>query len=160
MQIADHNCVLEQRLNHDARISRIAGACHEWNIRLRAPSASDPDRIIRIAVFEFDPYAGADRRDQVHTHRRTSRPGQRDTRLGPGRWYRTENVGDHQHQPAALLGVDVLNHRAAKLADEISVWLRRAHGPTAGVCEINPSLESVNDCLYSPCFMLWVTLFS
>jgi len=56
-------------------------------------------------------------------------------------------------QSPAPLGIHILENRAAKLAEEGLVWVCR-HGPTTGVCVINPSRESVNDCLYSPDLML------
>ena len=66
------------------------------------------------------------------------------------------DVGHHRLDAADLQRVDVVDHRAAILAEEGTC----AHTGTVGRVEINPLRASENVCLYSPRLMSCVTLLT
>src|SRR5271155_801957 len=54
-QIADHQHVLQHRLQHDVRVAGDAGERYQRHLRGISPPAAGPYRIVRIAALELDP---------------------------------------------------------------------------------------------------------
>src|SRR5262249_9796173 len=140
-------------LEHDRLQRRHRRLRERRHLGRGAPEAADPDRVVRVALLELDPHAGADRR-QHHDARLDAR--ERHARHGPARPRQREHVRDLDLDPVLPLRVDVVDDRTAVLAVE----LRGAHAGTRGVIEIRPSRASWKLWWYSPGLIWWVTLLT
>src|SRR6185312_7978120 len=118
------------------------------HFRRAAPEAADPDRIIRVALLELDPHAGADLRHHVHA---ALLAGDRHARHRPAGRDQSGHVR-HLHLDApALFRVHVLDHRAAVIDEE------HVHAGTSGTVETRPLRDSWKLCRYSPRRIVWRT---
>ena len=83
----------------------------------------------------------------------------RGTRLAQLEAHDAQHIRHLDQKPATLHGIDIVDHRAL-LSKEFMSVIAGIHTGTFGVNEINPSRDRVKFCLYSPCLMLWLTLFT
>src|SRR5262249_32483609 len=132
------------------------------HIRHQPPEPSGPDRIIRIALFEFDPDLRAYRWNDEASRLDSCC---RHTGHRPARWDFAEHVRNLHHDAADLLGIDVLDHQT-RVFSVFFCWipacsgLLRTHDGTVGTVDTKPFRLSLKLCLYSPRLILWVTLFT
>src|SRR5215510_2427231 len=155
-RVAHHHHVLQRGLDADVLAGR-NGRRHERErgyFGEHAPEAADPDRLVGVAAIELDPHAGADLRHGEETLRLA---GERHAGHGPAGRHHVGYGRHDRHDAADLLGIDVVDDRAAIFAVE---FLAFAHAATCGTVETRPLRASWNCCLYSPRLIECVTLFT
>ena len=142
--VADHHHVLQQRLDDDVRVGRVAGERHRRHAGGRvAPAAADPDRPVGVALLETRPRPR--RRSAAPCRRpsavRSARPAARtapprSTANGSARRARCSM------QPARIFGSMLVVTVALYIPGYGVALARFAHTGTLGVMEISPSRVS------------------
>src|SRR5713226_5553787 len=146
-EITDHQCVLQACLENYAWANGIACERQGWNFGHNAPESAHPDGIVRVALFEFDPHAGAYLGKEVSTHQLS---GKGNAWHRPCGWNDIGNIGHHDLNAANLHRVDIVDDRSAILS---VIFFGLVHAGTTGTVEISPLRASEKSCLYSPRLM-------
>src|SRR5207247_1469814 len=81
-----------------------------------APKSTDPNWIIRIALFELDPNPSANLRNHVSSHLLS---GNRNAWHAPTGRHDPKDIGDAGQNPSNLQRVNVVDHRTAIFAEKL-----------------------------------------
>ena len=117
----------------------MTGVASGAELRRSPPEAARPDRIVRIAVLELDPDAGAGFRQREKTHPAAC---ERQTWHGPTAFLIAQHIRDFGSDTPHHQWVLNIGHGATIFSVELI-----AHGMTTGSSAPVPSLLTVNLCL-------------